>query len=709
MAEITTETVEPEEQAQPAIARLLEYVNHQNVAELLDDTQRGNIGQEVLREYQIDKDSRADWEKKTQAAMDLAMQITQDKTFPWPSAANVKYPLLTTAAVQFQARAYPAIVPGRDIAKAEVIGADPTGEKEQRARRVGQHMSYQLTKQIRNWEEDTDRMLVVLPIEGTCFRKTYFDPRKGHNCSELVRAMDFVVNYKAKSLEEAPRATHTFPLYPHQIEERKRAGVYLDVDLGRVPGQDDDAPFDILEQHRLLDLDEDGYPEPYIVTVEKQSAKVLRVVAAFDLDGIFIGTESIGDILRNVSGAAESVGMDPQAAIGSVMPHVVDAQVVRIEKSSYFTKYGFIPNPESAVYDLGFGMLLNPINETVNTVLNQLLDAGTLANTGGGFIGSGVRMKAGAFRFAPGEYKRVESSGAALKENIVPLQFAGPSTVLFQLLGLLIDAGRDIASVKDILTGEQQQANVPATTTLALIEQGLKVFTAIYKRIHRSLGEELRKIYKLNRRFLSQEEYFTVLDGDPQKVTIADYNDRDLDVCPFSDPTISAEAQKLARAQAAMQLLGHPLTNAPEVMLRYYRAIGEEDPEKLIAPPQGPSPEQLHKLAELEIKRNESHAKMLSMMVDNITKLAQAESAEVGQQFGLYLEYLKVMNQQAESYAANGGRVSGMAGQRGNGPLPQLPQGMARVPGAQAPGPAGGMSGGLMGPDQAGQGAPQVM
>jgi chaperonin GroES len=334
--------------------------------------------------------------------------------------------------VQFQARAYPAIVPGREIARAEVVGVDPDGSKRERAKRVGEHMSYQLTKQIKNWEEDTDRMLVVLPIEGTCFRKTYFDPRLGRPCSELVRAMDFVVHYKARGLDVAPRATHEFPLYPHTIEERKRAGVYLDVDLSKPNSaeNDADAPHDMLEQHRLWDLDEDGYPEPYIVTVHKDTAKVLRIVAAYDMDGIFTAAGSVGDILRNTVGAAQSVGLDPQAAVQAVMPHLTGAQIIRIERSSYFTKYGFIPNPESAIYDLGFGMLLNPINETVNTVLNQMLDAGTLANTGGGFIGSGVRMKSGSFKFTPGEYKRVDATGADLKSNIVPLQFSGPSKAL---------------------------------------------------------------------------------------------------------------------------------------------------------------------------------------------------------------------------------------------------------------------------------------
>lgn len=665
---------------QPAIAKLLTYVDHKNIAEELDSNVVGSIGQTVLREFDIDKNSRADWEKQNKSAMDLAMQVLETKNWPWEKAANVKFPLLTTAAIQFQARAYPALVPGRDIAKAVVVGADPDGRKADRADRVGKHLSYQLSEQIENWEEDTDRLLVILPLEGSAFRKTYFDPKQGRNCSQLVRALDFVVNYKAVSLEAAPRATHVFTLYPHEIMERQRAGVYLDFELGPAGGgnSDVDEPHEILEQHRLWDLDGDGYPEPYIVTVHKQTAKVLRIVARFDLDGIETQQGSIGDILKAVAGKAQSMAMDPRQAIQQVMPLVAQEKVYCIKPVPYFTKYPFIPNPDSAIYDLGFGTLLNPINETVNTVLNQLLDAGTLANTGGGFIGSGIRMKAGVMKFAPGEYKKVDSSGANLKENIVPLQFPGPSTVLFQLLGLLIDAGRDIASVKDILTGDQPNANVPATTTLALIEQGMKVFTAIYKRVHRSLKSELKKLYRLNRLYLKQEEYFRVLDGDPQKVTIADYNDQDIDVIPYSDPSISTDAQKLARAQAGLQFMGHPLSNPQEIMLRYYRAIGMEEPEALFAPPpSGPSPEQLERMIELKIKQDESHAKILKMWADSIATLATAEAAEVGQQMGLYVQYMDVISKQQGAMSANGRGVPGMASQPGNGGGNALPPGLS--------------------------------
>lgn len=691
------------------VERLLQYAVHPNIALDLEDGVLGKLGQLVVREFGIDVTSRSDWEEKQTVAMELAMQVAGEKDFPWPKAANVKYPLLTTAAVQFQARAYPAIVPGREVAKAEVIGKDDAqGTKKKRAKRVGQHLSYQVTKQMKNWEGDTDRMLIVLPIEGTVFRKTYFDSRLGRNASDLVRAMDLVVNYKAKSLEAAPRVTQVFRLYPYEIEERVRSGVYRDAEIGLAAMSEDvDAPHEFLEQHRLYDLDEDGYPEPYICTVHKESAKVVRVVARFDVEGIETDLGSVGETLKAVTNAAAGIEMDPRQAVAMVLPYLRGAQVVRIEPVHYFTKYGFIPNPESAIYDLGFGMLLNPINETVNTVINQLLDAGTMANTSGGFIGSGVRMKSGRLTFQPNEWKRVDSSGLDLKANIVPLPVREPSAVLFQLLGLLIEAGRDIASVKDILTGDQPTANVPATTTLAMIEQGLKVFTAIYKRIHRSLGEELRKLYRLNRLYLQPEEYFRVLDEEVA-ISLADYNTEDYDVCPFSDPTISTEAQRMARAQAKMGTIQLPWVNAVEVTKDFFESIGEENPERFIAPPPppGPSPEMLTKIAELELKQRELQLKALETTADIILKLAQAEGAEAGQQFDLYLRYLEAvsrLNGASNAAPANdGGRVRGMVGQPGGGMVPPVPGG---GPGGM-PAPQGGDPGrggpGLMGPDEAG-------
>jgi len=308
-------------------------------------------------------------------------------------------------------------------------------------------MSYQLLDEMEEWEGETDKLLHVLPIVGCAFRKSYFSPSLRRNVSELILPDDFVVHYYTKSLATCPRATHVIRLHPYEIEERVRGKRFIEFDYGLPAGSepnDEESPHEFLEQHRLEDLDEDGYPEPYIVTVHKETSRVVRIVARFGEDSVTFGD---------------------------------DGQVNRIEGERYFTKFGFIPSFDGSFYDIGFGFLLRPMSQAINAAINQMLDAGTQQNMGGGFIGAGMRIKGGDARFRPGEYKRVISVGGSIRDNIVALPFPGPSQTLFNLLGLLIEAAKDITSVKDIMTGDQGPANEAAARTMARIEQGMKVFS----------------------------------------------------------------------------------------------------------------------------------------------------------------------------------------------------------------------------------------
>lgn len=528
--------------------RVIANIRSVNIAEDLDETTLNAIGAKVCEEFKIDEDSRKanGWTDRNEAAMKLALQTAEAKNTPWPGASNVKFPLISTAAIQFNARAMPAVLDGPNIVKGKVLGSDKgvpvqgsdgqpvqgpggepewqkePGEKKARADRIGRHMSYQLLEEMDGWEEDTDKLLIMLPIVGCAFRKTWFDPLKGYNCSELITPDKLVVNYWAKNLETAPRVTHVLTFYPNEIEERFRGGSWLRQVLGDAPNaaNDDQAPHGFLEQHRLWDLDGDGYAEPYIVTVHQETQKVVRVVARYDAEGV----EVEGD------------------------------QIIRIKGVRCFTKYPFIPSPDGSFYDIGFGTLLKPFSDTINTALNQLMDSATLANMGGGFIGSGVSMKSGAVRFKPGEWKKTETTGPTLRESIVPLPVTQPSAVLQSLLVFLIDAAKDVTATQDILTGEAGSANLPVGTTLAMIEQGLKTFSAIVKRIHRALKDELACLYRLNAIYLEEEGYFTFQDAE-EAIAKQDYALGDVDVMPVSDPSMATDAQKLARAQFLMQFM----------------------------------------------------------------------------------------------------------------------------------------------------------
>jgi chaperonin GroES len=298
---------EQEEEDEPITLQAV-LMNASNVAEIMTDDELSRMASKVIDEYKIDKESRTDWLKRVSEAIDLAKQVVKAKSYPWPKASNIKYPLVTTAAIQFSARAYPAIVSGTDLVKTKVNGFDPDGVKRMRGARIGMHMSWQLLDEMKAWEEETDKMFMIMPIVGMCFRKTYFDSTQGLNVSKIVLAQNLVFNYSASSFMDLNRKTEELELYPHQITERIRSGTFIDFDFG--PAQlrpavfvgykgmvgnnnDPDAPHLFLEQHRLYDLDGDGYPEPYICTVHNDSGKTVRVVPRFDEKSIECTPEDI--------------------------------------------------------------------------------------------------------------------------------------------------------------------------------------------------------------------------------------------------------------------------------------------------------------------------------------------------------------------------------------------------------------------------------
>ena len=549
--------------------------NTKNLAEELDDDTLISIGNDVVEGYETDKASREPWEKDLKSWTELALQISGNKTYPWPNAANIKYPMLSTAAMQFAARAYPTLIPSNGtIVKCRINGYDPTGEKAQRAERISKHMSYQLLAEMDDWEEDMDRLLICLPIAGTCFKKTYWDSNKQKNCSKLVCPKVLVVNYFANSLDNAERITEILTQTKRKVKELQNQKLYLDIDLHTpstvaktqtqsvteafshsLSGDDETTPYTILEQHTFLDLDDDGYSEPYIVTVEQDSRKVLRIVPRYTADDVTVDEKQ---------------------------------KVIMIEPVQYYTKYSFIPNPDGGFYDIGFGRLLGPLNNSADTIINQLVDAGTLSNLQSGFIGKGLRIKVGDIRFEPGEWKTVNATGDDIKKQVFPLPVREPSDVLFKLLDLLLKSGKELASVAEIFVGKMPGQNTPATTTMATIEQGMKVFTAVYKRVYRALTSEFRKIYLLNRMYMNPEEEVSVLDFPMEQ---SDYNGPEDDIYPGADPTAVSSQEKQAKVQAIMQLLQLGTIDPMAVTKLYLEAYEIPNAESYIKQPQPPAPD----------------------------------------------------------------------------------------------------------------------
>ena len=611
------------------LAQLIEWGASINVAEEIDDEDRLRlIGERVVREYNIDEQSRSEWLGKAKRALERSKLKAEHKSWPFDGASNVKYPLLTIASLQFAARAYSAIVDGQRIVKGQVIGDDPEGVKRSKADRVSRHMSWQLMTEMPEWEEDTDTMLHQLPIVGCCFRKTFYDPVLGRNRSEMVSAIDLCVNQKTRSMDTVPRITQCFTLYPHEIEERITEGVFCEFDYGTPAdaGEDDDAPHEFIEQHRYLDLDDDGKREPWIVTVHKETQKVCRIVANYDPGQLKI---------KHEDGDGDYKGKP---------------KLGRLARYNVFTKYPFFRDPEGGFYDLGFGELLNSVSDIVDSTINQMMDAGHLQNAGGGFIGSGLRLKKSQLRFQPGVYHNVDAPGVKVREAIYNMEHPGPSAVLFQLLGMMIEAGNKMASISEIISGEMPRTQ-PATTTLAMIEQGMKLYTSIYKRIYRALKKEYSLLFALNARHLPEEQYFIVLD-DRKAIKREDYQVDAMDVVPVADPTIVTDAQKMMRGQAILEAATNPqaegVVNKREAFKRHFETIGVEDPEELLIPepPEPPPQAQLAlkgmaaEVADKEAKVIETQAKTAKTQVE--TELAARENealkAKEAQDFGMDME-----------------------------------------------------------------------
>jgi chaperonin GroES len=554
-----------------------------NIATMLGEEDLTTIGQHIVRDFENDLMSRSSWEKRTEASLKLALQVAENKNFPWPNASNVKFPLITIAALQYHARSYPVLIDSNLPVKCRVVGDDKDGLRAMRSTRVEQHMSYQILEEDEDWESEMDKVLITQPIVGCAFKKSYFDPIRKHNVSENVLAKDLVVNYWAKSLETANRVTHVLQMSKNEIYERVARGLWLDVSEGsrqqsssvivntglqtaqdKAQGltppdsNDSSTPVEILEQHCHIDLDDDGYAEPYIVYVRRDNKKVARIVARYTKQDIEFNDNDV---------------------------------VLSIKADQYFTKFPFIPSPDGGFYDLGFGVLLGPLNESINTILNQLVDAGTMANTAGGFLSRGIKLRGGNYTFNPMEWKHVDTTGDDLRKGIVPLPVREPSQVLFTLLNLLINYGERIGGAVDILTGQNPGQNTPAETTRTMAEQGMKIFNGIFKRTHRSLKQEFRKLYRLNQIFVTDTTKYASNALSQGIILPEDYQGPVTDVMPTADPSITSDSQRMQQAVAiASRVTATPgLYNRYEVEQTFLKAIKVNNIEKILPDPKGPN------------------------------------------------------------------------------------------------------------------------
>jgi hypothetical protein len=542
-----------------------------NLAEYLDDGYLGEISSDLRASYEDDLDSRSEWEETYTKGLDQLGVKYEERTVPFEGASGVTHPLISESVTQFQAQAYKEMLPAGGPVQTQVLGLQDAAREEQAAR-VKDFMNYQITEVMEEFDPDMDQLLFYLPLSGSCFKKVYFDEAKQRAVSKFVPAQDLVVSYAASDLQTAARVTHVLRMDTNEVRKMQIAGFYRDVELSKYDEDEDevrqkideiqgtsrsytDEVFTILEMHVDLDLEgfedmsPDGEPTgialPYIVTIDEGSGQVLAIRRNFEE-----GT----DLAR---------------------------------KQQYFVHYKFMPG--LGFYGFGLIHMIGGLGRAATSILRQLIDAGTLANLPAGFKARGVRVRNDDEPLQPGEWRDIDAPGGNIRDSIIPLPYKEPSGTLAQLLGSLIDNGRRFVALADQQTSNMNQ-EAPVGTTVALLERGMKVMSAIHKRLHYAQKNEFRILARIFRDNLPQEYPYDVAGGD-RTVMAADFDGR-VDVVPVSDPNIFSMAQRVTLAQTQLQLAQSNPTvhNLHAAFRRMYQALEVQNIDEILPPPPQPQP-----------------------------------------------------------------------------------------------------------------------
>ena len=549
-----------------------QYDHMANLAEMIDEAVLGEISSELRGLYEEDSESREEWEEGYTKGLDLLGVKYQERSQPFEGASGVTHPLIAESVTQFQAQAYKELLPAGGPVKTQVLGSK-TMEKESQATRVKNFMNYQVTEVMEEFDPDTDQMLFYLPLSGSTFKKVYFDPTKARAVSAFVPAEDLVVSYSATDLATAPRVTHVLRMDGNQVRKMQIAGMYRDVEIsadddvenqvrdkvdeieGLSKGYTDDV-HTILEMHVDLELEgfedigSDGEPTgiklPYIVTIDHGSGEILAITRNYDAE----------DQMKT--------------------------------KRQYFVHYKFLPG--LGFYGFGLIHMIGGLGRAATSILRQLIDAGTLANLPSGFKARGIRIRNEDEPLMPGEFRDIDAPGGDIRNAIVPLPFKEPSGTLAQLLASLIEGGRRFVSIADQQIGEGQSGDMPVGTTVALLERGMKVMSAIHKRLHYSQKTEFRLLARIFAENLPPVYPYEVA-GAPSEIKSQDFDGR-VDVLPVSDPNIFSMAQRVTLAQTQLQLAqSNPgIHNLHEAYKRMYQALEVQNIDEILPAKKEPQP-----------------------------------------------------------------------------------------------------------------------
>ena len=535
----------------------------ENLAEMISDTELGRISSELLGEFDANKASRQEWEDAYTDGLELLGFNYEERSQPFRGASGVTHPLLAEAATQFQAQAFNELLPSSGPVRTVIMGED-TRAKQEQSERVRHFMNYYITNVMEDYTPDMDQMLFYLPLAGSTFKKVYFDEVMGQAVSKFVPAEQLIVPYDTSDLDTCPNVTHIIRMGLNDLRKQQLAGVYRDInvipvqgdvtevqgEINRISGMEPsqiDYDCTLLECHVDLDLkgfeevDDEGEPTgvklPYVVTISQDNGQILSIRRNY----------KEGDSLK--------------------------------KKIQYFVHFKFLPG--FGFYGLGLIHTIGGLSRTATAALRQLIDAGTLSNLPAGFKARGLRIRDDEDPLQPGEFRDVDAPGGAIRDSLMPLPFKGPDQTLFNLLGFVVQAGQRFATITDMKVGDgNQQAAVG--TTLALLEQGSRVMSAVHKRLHYALRLEFKLLAKVMSEFLPQEYPYAV-EGQDQKIMAQDFDER-VDILPVSNPNTFSQAQRIALAQTKMQLAAQApeIHNMYEVYRDMYEAIGVSDVDRLL-------------------------------------------------------------------------------------------------------------------------------
>jgi hypothetical protein len=542
-----------------------------NLAEFLDDEALQDLSSDLMQEYKDDKSSRDEWYDAYSKGLKLLGFTYEDRSQPFQGASGVTHPLLAETVTQFQAQAYKELLPANGPVRTQIIGAS-NPQKEEQAQRVQEFMNYQIMHVMEDFDPDLDQMLFYLPLSGSAFKKIYFDTTLNRAVSKFVPSEDLIVPYSATDLATAERVTHVIKRTENEVRKMQVMGIYQDVDLqfkdeasnssiqeavNKIDGVRPTGSsykndvYTLLEMHCDLDIpgyeNDDGIKLPYIVTIDEGSQKVLSIYRNYEE----------GDTLY--------------------------------KKKQYFVHYKFLPG--LGFYGFGLIHMLGGLSRTATSALRQLIDAGTLSNLPAGFKARGLRIRDDDNPLQPGEFRDVDAPSGDLRQGLLPLPYKEPSATLFQLLGFVVQSGQRFATIADQKIGDSVAANAPVGTTMALIERGSRVMSAIHKRLHYSQKTEFNLLAKVFKDFYPQVYPYDVGKNAAAVFKAQDFDER-VDIMPVSDPNIFSMSQRVTLAQTQLQMAQSDPNqhNLYEAYKRMYQALGVKDIDAILPVPKPDAP-----------------------------------------------------------------------------------------------------------------------